>query len=364
LQAVRRQNACSSWLRRVAVTGALLGSSLLVTFCVLEVSLRILYPPPARFLYPQESYDFDPEVGYVLRPTQTAFTHDRPVHTNALGLRDHEIAPDPAPGTVRVLALGDSQTFGNGLDLDETWPKQLERTLPTGPARRWEVVNAGVPATDTWQHEILLRRLLDVTKPHIVVLALYVNDVVPRHDPRVVDTTERTNSWEKRLTYTLKRSAVVTWLFHRVYLPWYARRADQVGSVEEHVLAGRSDPRAERGWQQVEQSLMVMKQRCDGRGITLIVAVLPRRDQVSGGRPERSYNQRAVAVATAHGIEVIDLLPDLIAAYRVHGAGLFVPWDGHNSAAANRVIAATLAPRLADVAARRVGHPLAVSPAG
>jgi lysophospholipase L1-like esterase len=342
----------------------LLASSLLVTFGMLEVALRIVGPPPVRFFYPQEFYDFDPEVGHLLRGGQTAFTHDRPVHTNALGLRDHEITREPAPGTLRVLALGDSQTFGNGLDLEETWPKQLERALPTAPGRRWEVINAGVPGTDTWQHEIFLHRLLDVTNPQVVVLGLYVNDVVPRHDPRVADTAERTNNWEKRLTYGLKRSAVVTWLFYRVYLPWHARREDQAVSVEEQVLAGRNDPRAERGWRQVEQSLTAMKQGCDGRGITLIVAVLPRRDQVSGARPERAYNQRALAVATAHGIEVIDLLPDLSAAYRVQGMGLFVPWDGHNSAAANRVIAATLAPRLADVASRRVGHPSPGSPAG
>lgn len=354
LASVRRENGRPSLLRRVAVPVALLCSSLVVTFCSLEISLRLLYPPPTRFLYPQEAYDFDPAVGHVLRRGQTAFTHDRPVRTNALGLRDHEITPEPAPGTLRVLALGDSQTFGNGLDLDETWPKQLERAFPTSPTRRWEVINAGVPGTDTWQHEILLHRFLDVTNPHVIVLALYVNDVVPRHDPRIVETAEPTNSWQKRLIYVLKRSALVTWLFHRVYLPWHSRRAD---SVEEHVLAGRNDPRAERGWRQVEQSLVAMKERCDARGIALVMAVLPRRDQVSGARHERAYNQRALAVAMSHRIEVIDLLPDLIAAYGIEGAGLFVPWDGHNAAAANRVIAASLARRLDDVASRHSFRP-------
>lgn len=342
---------------------ALLCGSLLIAFGILEVSLRLVYPPPARFLYPQEAYDFDPEVGHVLQRSQMAFTHDRPVRTNTLGLRDHEITPEPAPGTLRVLALGDSQTFGNGLDLDETWPKQLEHVLPTTPTGRWEVINAGVPGTDTWQHEIFLNRLLDVTNPHVVVVALYVNDVVPRHDPRVTDTVTPTNNWEKRLTYLLKRSAVVTWLFHRVYLPLQARRADQIGSVEEHVLTGRSDPRADRGWRQVEHSLAAMKARCDARGVGMIVAILPRRDQVSGDRPERTFNQRALEVAISHGIEVVDLLPNLMAAYRVQGAALFVPWDGHDSAVANRVIAVTLAPRLADLAARHGGRRTSATPA-
>src|SRR5206468_2090726 len=138
-------------------------------------------------LYPQESYDLDPEIGHVLRPSQTAFTHDRSVHTNTLGFRDREFSPYSAPATLRVLALGDSQTFGNGLDLADTWPKQLEGMLQNvngGPW--WEVVNAGIPGTDTWQHEIVLGRLLDTIHPHAVVLALYVNDVAPRYDPHNV----------------------------------------------------------------------------------------------------------------------------------------------------------------------------------
>jgi lysophospholipase L1-like esterase len=339
-------------LRPVVSHVALLCGSLFVAFVVLELSLRVLYPPPVRFLYPQEFYDFDPETGHALRPEQAAFTHDRPVRTNSLGLRDREMAPEPAPGTLRVLALGDSQTFGAGLDLSETWPKQLERMLGNHGGYRWEVVNAGIPGTDTWQHEILLRRFLDTIHPHAVVLALYVNDVVPRHDPRKLDASAQTNTWSKRLVYLVKRSSVVTWIYYRLLLRWYARQFKGATSAEEAVLAGGNDELAERGWRQVEYSLTAMKALCDARGIILLVAILPRRDQVSGIHPGRAYNERARTVAEAHGIEALDLLPSLSAEYRVKGDALFIPWDGHNSATANHVIAARLAPRLEDLAPR------------
>jgi len=336
-------------LRPVVAHVVLLCGSLLVAISVLELSLRVLYPPPVRFLYPQESYDFDPEMGHALRPGQMAFTHDRPVLTSSLGIRDREIAPESAPGTLRVLALGDSQTFGNGLALSDTWPKQLERMLQEVGVHSWEVVNAGIPGTDTWQHEILLGRLLNATNPHVVVLALYVNDVVPRHDPHSVDASVLTNTWGKRLVYLLKRSSLVTWSYSRLFLPWHARQLGRGSSAEEAVLAGRDDARAERGWRQVEHSLTAMKELCDARGVTLLVAILPRRDQVSGILPGRAYNERARTVAKAHGIEVLDLLPSLSEEYRVRGDALFIPWDGHNSAAANHVIAARLAPRIEDL---------------
>jgi lysophospholipase L1-like esterase len=329
---------------------ALLCASLAAVFGVLEAALRAVYPAPARFLYPQEAYVFDPAIGHALRPGQAAFTHDRPVRINALGLRDDEISPRPVRGVWRVLALGDSQTFGTGLDIEETWPKQLERVLNDQGPLRWEVVNAGIPGTDTWQHEILLERLLEALHPRVVVLALYVNDVVPRHDPRIADATTQTNTWAKRLAYLLKRSAVLTWLYHRVLLPLRAIRSTRGGSVEDAVLAGMDDPRAERGWGQVEASLAAMKRACDARRASLLVAILPRRDQVSGQHPGRVYNQRAAAIASAHGIPVVDLLPDLASAYQRRGDTLFIHWDGHNSAAANRVIATRLAPALLTVA--------------
>lgn len=335
--------------RPVLATVLLLCVSLLVGFSVLELSLRALYDPPVVFVYPQESYDIDPEMGYMLRPMQTAFTHDRPVRTNSLGLRDRQIAPDPTPGTLRVLALGDSQTFGNGLAASDTWPKQLEHMLNETVPNRWEVINAGVAGTDTWQHEILLQRLLKAMNTHVVVLALFVNDVVPRSNPRSVQASEQTNTWKKRVAYLLKRSAVVTVTYNRLLPVWYAWQYRQGRSTEDAVLSGSYDERAERGWRQVDQSLRVMKELCRAREIAFLMAILPRRDQVSGDRSWRAYNDRARAIAEAHGIRVVDLLTSLSGAYRVKGDSLFITWDGHNSGAANHVIAKRLSTILEDL---------------
>ena len=341
-------------LRSIGAHFFLLGSSLVAAFLVLELCLRIAYPGPVRFVYPQETYDFDPELGHVLRPEQTAYTHDRVVRTNSQGLRAVEIAPRPAPGTLRVLALGDSQTFGNGLDLSETWPQQLEQLLQAARGDRWEVINAGIPGTDTWQHEILLRRLLPALHPHAVVLALYVNDVVPRTNPR--GGAQATNTWDKHLVYLLKRSSVITWAYY-VLLPWYERGFGGDNSVEEAVLSGKSDPRVERGWRQVEHSLTEMKVLCDARGVGLLVTILPRRDQVSGHHQGRAYNERVKKITQSHGIAVIDVLPSLAAEYRVHRDKLFIPWDGHNGATANHVISARIAEVLKDFTAVRPTSP-------
>lgn len=334
-------------LRSLLAHAGLVAGSLVAAALLLEGALRIVYPAPIRWTYPQEYYDFDPEVAHVLRPGQQAFTHDKPVSTNSLGLRDREFAPQPAAGVRRVLTLGDSQTFGNGLALAETWPKQVEALLNASPGgTRWELVNAGVPGTDTWQHEILLERLLAAYHPHAVVLAVYANDVAPRFEPRPQRASVKTNTLEKRLAYGFKRSALVSLVAERWRALEVAEEIEKGHAIAQYIVTGEPHERVERGWQQVDASLAAMKRSCDARGVQLLIAVLPRRDQVSGAEPRRAYNERLAAIAAARGIPALDLLPSLSAAYAEHRGRLFLPWDGHNSALANGVIARRIAHEL------------------
>ena len=68
------------------------------------------------------------------------------ITTNHLGYRDEEFSPEKLPGRFRILALGDSFTFGFGVENEEAYPEVLERLLNervgTG-SLRYEVINAG-----------------------------------------------------------------------------------------------------------------------------------------------------------------------------------------------------------------------------
>ena len=64
------------------------------------------------------------------------------VETNSLGLR----GPEPSQGQgPRVLALGDSVTFGWGVPYEDSYPAQLQEAL-SEKAPSVEVLNAGMPA--------------------------------------------------------------------------------------------------------------------------------------------------------------------------------------------------------------------------
>ena len=72
----------------------------------------------------------------------------------------------------------------------------------------YEVINAGLASSDTWQHEIILERLLPKYNPDVVVLAFYVNDVVKKFTPSQ-EMKKKQEAGQTRLVYTLKKSALL-----------------------------------------------------------------------------------------------------------------------------------------------------------
>ena len=261
----------------------LIFGSLVFTVLLAEILLRAVLPPPIVWKFPQERYLFDAETGHRLKPNQQAFTHDKAVSINSRGIRDSEYERNPDGQTTRVLALGDSQTFGNGIAQSETWPKQLERKLnEVAGAGSYEVLNAGLPSTDTWQHEILLQRLMATYDPDIVILAFYVNDVVSK--PVLIRNAQSddVDSKSRRLIYILKQSAFLLSLKTAFDAVMHSYSPQSGFLTQNALLAGESNPEIDRRWEQVEKSLAGMKAMVAENNVDLLVVSLPRRDQVDG----------------------------------------------------------------------------------
>ncbi len=104
-----------------------------------------------------------------------SFFEDHAVATNSLGFRGAEVAAGAGP-PLRVLALGDSNTFGHGVADAETFPVQLEREL--GQHGHAAVVwNAGVFGYNTAQELSTLRRFGPALRPTVVTLGWLENDL-------------------------------------------------------------------------------------------------------------------------------------------------------------------------------------------
>ncbi len=101
---------------------------------------------------------------------------------NERGLRDRPILPK-AEGEFRILALGDSVTFGAGVPQHEIFTTRLEQLLPGRLHRPVRVINGGVGGYNTVQEVTYFKREGITLEPDLVLLTYIGNDIEENRGP-------------------------------------------------------------------------------------------------------------------------------------------------------------------------------------
>jgi GDSL-like lipase/acylhydrolase family protein len=123
-------------------------------------------------------YESDPARIQRLSPGYNGWFAGVPVRINSLGFRDpRDYDVRKAPGTFRILVLGDSVTFGHGSLFETSYPYLLEQRLKAWqPGVDWQVWNLGVPGYNTRQELRYLQEVGDAFEPDLVIVGFYPND--------------------------------------------------------------------------------------------------------------------------------------------------------------------------------------------
>lgn len=181
-----------------------------------EVGLRLFAPPKMqpRIWRPSPTHSFTLEPGAVGRHRTAAF--DVTYHIGAQGYHSPPFAVPKDPRGRRVLAIGDSFTFGHGVEDDENYPAVMRRALAPGA----EVINGGyVSGMAPDDAYVYLGQALTRLEPDVVVHGITVwNDVgdVFEHTWGLLD--------ERGLpTWTRSTRNAVNALGTRGPLPWFYR---------------------------------------------------------------------------------------------------------------------------------------------
>lgn len=96
---------------------------------------------------------------------------------NAEGFRTHDFSP-PDPETLRIVVLGDSLTFGQGLEREHRYTDVLEREL--GRGHRVEVLNLGKRGHQMEDLLQVAKRYLPRLQPDLVLYGHCLNDFLPK----------------------------------------------------------------------------------------------------------------------------------------------------------------------------------------
>lgn len=102
--------------------------------------------------------------------------YDYAVRINSIGIRDGEVSLTSS-NALRVAVIGDSFTYGFGVDIESTWVKILERELRDG-GLDVEVLNLGKPGAGIVFYSELAQRALPILRPDVLIVAMLQADDV------------------------------------------------------------------------------------------------------------------------------------------------------------------------------------------
>ncbi len=163
-------------------------------FSIITIGILLLFTLEiiVRFFFPHETLirgkngmtlgKLDNILGHRNQPsarvTVTSPEYSTEYVVNEEGMRDEAQHPVPKPANVcRILLLGDSFTWGTGVDYIKTWPVIFEQAVEK-QLHNIEVVKAGVSGYDTRQEVVYLGQLMPEYSPDVVVIAFLPNDLV------------------------------------------------------------------------------------------------------------------------------------------------------------------------------------------
>ncbi|MGQ0723146.1 MAG: GDSL-type esterase/lipase family protein [Candidatus Eiseniibacteriota bacterium] len=327
-----------------------------------------------RFFWPQRSaastgmFRQDPVAGYSLQPGHVDEIRVPEYRTSIrIDPQGYRVPEQGArdDGSARVLAIGDSFTFGVGVNAEDAWPEVLEQLLASEEALDASVRNGGVGGYGALRSaRLLIGRQAD-WDPQVVVHVLYPGNDLEDSDPDGYLRTPRISDGrmvaaEKgfltRLRFQLRvRSHLYAFLRERLY-DVYQRTplADRSRYLDPVGLAVWPEPVERAGWPAVQSAFREIAAWARERDVRYLVVIAPVKYQVSDeawqdyvrrwGRPdsdfERDHAQRVIGDwLTREGIAWIDLLGGFRDAEREAPGSTYFPVDAHWTAAGHRLAA-------------------------
>lgn len=351
----------SSRSPRLATKLLALAIALACAGALAEAMVRVAHPGFPGFRLPQVEHRPIPGIGFEMVPNQQAYTWASPARINSLGFRGAE--PRNPPGRPLVLCVGDSMTFGNGVEESDTFTFQLQQLMQRQwPETRPETRNMGVQRYFTYQELELIKRYALRLKPDIVTLSVYVNDLGLRPSGDYVKEYE--DEREKAATafhnafptlYLLIKNSATIETMKNIYLGSSGRR-----TIGQRALDGEITANDEPKWRTVEEDLTTFRQLADMYGFKPYVVFVPSRRQVRTDMPNSAYPRRFVEHARTQRLTTIAPI-DAFKRELAAGHDPYLPWDDHMSAVGHRLVAEAI---MEQVRQTRHDTDAAVAPAG
>jgi lysophospholipase L1-like esterase len=262
------------------------------------------------------------------RPTLPYFDEDGCISAliNDLGFRDLPFELAKQPGELRLLAVGDSFTFGSGVQTEDTWSQALEGMLRGERRGPVEVINGGFAAgshhTEGYVNWIKSDGL--DFQPDILVIGFCLNDLGP----------------VPMLSYPTKHQerpwlGGVSEILNAIQANLVLREAKNHQQPREAITEYFKIQHAE-SLQRAMEALTAIHKACQQRQVRMLVAVFPMLTQLKI-YPLGGLHKLVTEHCAEEGIEAVDLASKFLG--REDGELWVHPTDQHPNDVGHQLIA-------------------------
>jgi hypothetical protein len=317
------------WIPRLVAVSV----SLLVTAVIVEIGFRVTAREPWYERLEEEQHD--------------AFVVKQSVGEERFRLREALDRPPKEPGSYRILFLGDSFTYGAGVeDASRIFPSLVVAKLNEGGSR-YELFNGGIPGSRTPAWVKLFQAAVGPYEPDLVVTVFFLRDGTRG----VGGSRGAIRKIGKRMAELSEES----WLFRhsRTYRYFRERRAQQELS-REYLKAMHDgylgEPEQTAEWERAQANLLAIRDEAEGRGAKFALVVFPVLFALGPDYPLEDVCLEIERFADEQGIPVLSLLP----AFRGrHAPSLWVsPLDQHPNEQAHALAAEAITEFIAPMTTR------------
>lgn len=250
------------------------------------------------------------------------------VKINSKGLRDYEYGYQKPEHCYRILALGDSITFGWGVGFEQTYVKTLERSLNSSRGDiKYQVLDCGVGNYQIRDEVAFLKCEGLKYNPDMVILGYFVDDAKINGKVNFFDLKKHSYFYALLASKfnTLKASLNPNYNFLNYYSAFYTPGSATMANLDENIEE--------------------LKDICRLRKIPLIVMLIPELHNLKNYPFNNVRQYIAAKFSGQDNVSVLDLL-----SYFDNNQDPVVYWvspeDAHHNAKAQAIMAEALLPQV------------------
>lgn len=201
----------------------------------------------------------------------------------------------------RILAMGDSFTYGVMLKNSGTWPALTEKILHDKGFPNVEILNGGRPGTDTkWQYDFF-KEYFHKYHPDMVIIGFLINDCTNLGSHGVAI------EMKKLLDAELSKEEPI----YSLQIVKYMKIARLKHQLFKDVVEGYYRPyeNNSKEFQACKEAFLDFQKLSEQRGFKLIVVIYPMLHELNKNHPFLEIHKKMMSFWQAHNIIAYDLTP-------------------------------------------------------